>query len=223
MKTLLTLFLFVIAVSGIAQVTPIPVNYDSVRSAVTGAEKESYYPGLLQRFNRFDTTLTLADYRLLYYGYAFNGGYIPYFNDGTVEVGQLMKKRKYDGANEACDKILAKTPIAIATNFYKSLVLMNMGENDSARLYTMRYKNLMNAIVSSGDGLTCETAFKVIYVSDEYTVLREVFEVNPLSRTTKSPCDKFKITKAKNFSSNTIYFDYSANNFYFMLKYPDKK
>jgi hypothetical protein len=220
MKALLTLMLLTIAIAGIAQDKPIPVNYDSVKSAVTDPGKDTYYPKLLQRFNQFDTTLTLEDYRLIYYGHAFDTSYYPYINDGGMEITQLVKKRKYDKALEECDKVLAKTPTAITTNSYKSIVLMNMAVNDSARLYAIRTKKLISAILSSGDGLTCETAFKVIYVSDEYTLMRDVFEVNNLFRTTKPPCDKWKISKSKNYSSNTIYFDYSANTIYFKSKYP---
>jgi hypothetical protein len=223
MKTLLTLSFFIIAVSGIAQDKPVPVNYDSVKLAVTDPEKDTYYPKLLQRFNHFDTTLTLQDYRLLYYGYAFDAGYSPYYNDGTMEIAQFVKKRKYDKALEICDRILAKNPTALATNSYKGFVLMNMAENDSTRRYAIRYKKMLDAILSSGDGLTCETAFKVIYVSDEYTLLRDVFEANPHGRRTNAPCDRFSIGKAKNYTASTIYFDYSADMIYFKQKFPDKK
>jgi len=225
MKTLLTIISLILAVSGIAQEKPIitPVNYDSVQAAVTNAEKDTYYPKLLKRFNQFDTSLTLNDYRLLYYGFAFEAGYAPYYDNGTREIVPLIKDRRYDKALEVCDKILSTNPASISTNSYKSFVLMNMAENDSSRRYAIRVRNLINAILSSGDGLTCETGFKVIYVSDEYTLLRDVFEVEPLFRRTTPPCDKFNIPKSKNYSSKTIYFDYSANDIYFKNKYPGKK
>jgi hypothetical protein len=223
MKTLLTLSFLIIAVSGFAQEKPIPINYDSVEAAIINAEKETYYPKLLQRFNLFDTSLTLNDYRLLYYGFAFDAGYAPYQDNGTSEIMPLVKERKYDKALDVCDKILTTNPVSITTNFYKGFVLMNMAENDSSRRYAARARKLINAIVSSGDGLTCETAFKVIYVSDEYTLLRDIFEAEPQGRRTMPPCDRFNVPKTKNYSSKTIFFDYSANDLYFKKRYPGKK
>jgi hypothetical protein len=225
MKTLLTLSLLIIAISGFAQEkpVPIPINYDSVEAAITNTEKDTYYPRLLQRFNQFDTSLTVNDYRLLYYGFAFNAGYAPYQDNGTSEIMPLVKERKYDKALEVCDKVLSTNPVSITTNSYKSFVLMNMAENDSSRRYAIRVRKLLNAILSSGDGLTCETAFKVIYVSDEYSLLRDVFDAEPQGRRTTPPCDRFNIDKTKTYPSKTIYFDYSANDIYFKRKYPGKK
>src|SRR5689334_1120719 len=113
MKTLLTIIFLTLAVSGIAQEKPasIPVNYDSVKAAVTNAEKDTYYPKLLKRFNQFDTSLTLNDYRLLYYGFAFDGGYAPYQDNGTSEIVPLVKDRRYDKALDVCDKILLTNPV----------------------------------------------------------------------------------------------------------------
>lgn len=223
MKPLLTLILLFVAFSGISQPVFMPVNYDSVQAAVTNANSATHYPKLLQRFNQFDTSLTVNDYRLLYYGFVFEPGYEPYRDNGTSEIMPLVKERKYDKALDVCDKILSINPVSITTNSYKSFVLMNMAENDSSRRYAIRVRKLLNAILSSGDGLTCETAFKVIYVSDEYTLLRDVFEAEPEGRKTVPPCDRFNILKSSNFNSKTIFFDYSANDFYFNRQYPGKK
>lgn len=224
MKALLTLSFLIIALSGIAQVNFVSVNYDSVEAAITNPEKDTHYPKLLLRFNKFDTSLTLDEYRFLYYGFAFNDGYKPYLDNGTSEIMPLVNERKYDKALDVCDKILSTNPVSITTNFYKGFVLMNMAENDSARRYAARARKLINAILSSGNGLTCETAFRIIYVSDEYTLLRDVFDVEPEGRRTVPPCDRFNINKSKNYSGKTIFFDYSANDLYFKrnYKYPRK-
>lgn len=223
MKALLTLAFLIVALSGIAQVNFVTVNYDSVEAATTNPEKDTHYPKLLLRFNKFDTSLTLDDYRFLYYGFAFEDGYAPYQDNGTSEIMPLVNERKYDKALDVCDKILSTNPVSITTNFYKGFVLMNMAENDSSRRYAARARKLINAILSSGNGLTCETAFKVIYVSDEYTLLRDVFDTEPEGRRTLPPCDRFNITKSKNYTGKTIFFDYSANDQYFKRKYPGKK
>ena len=131
MKALLTLSLLIIALAGTAQVNFVSVNYDSVEAATTNPEKDTHYPKLLQRFNKFDTSLTLDEYRFLYYGFAFNDGYAPYQDNGTSEIMPLVNERKYDKALDACDKILSTNPVSITTNIYKVFVLMNIAENDS--------------------------------------------------------------------------------------------
>jgi hypothetical protein len=43
------------------------VNREMVEQLVNDASLATFYPSLLDRFNAFDTTLTLAEYRFLYF------------------------------------------------------------------------------------------------------------------------------------------------------------
>lgn len=211
MKSLITFFFFIIAGSAIAQNNFRPINRDSVKLAVTDAAKDTYYPKLLDRFNHFDTTLTLDDYRLLYYGFVFQDEYHALFNDKEGVISELAGRKKYDKALEECNSVLEKMPVGLKANFYKGLLLNQIAESDSAKGYAIRYKMLLDAVLSSGDGLTCETGFRAISVSDEYNILRTYLsKSNPL-HTTVYPCDKFKISKSDKFNARTIYFDISES------------
>jgi hypothetical protein len=51
------------------------VDRELVKKAVMDKSKPTYYPQLLKRFNAFDTTLSADEYRLIYFGYAFQDAY----------------------------------------------------------------------------------------------------------------------------------------------------
>jgi hypothetical protein len=209
MKSLFTFCCILITGAAIAQNDFRPINRDSVKIAVTDSTKETWYPKLFDRFNHFDTTLTKDDYRLLYYGFVFQDIYSGYAADKEGEIVKLINKRTYDKASDMCDEVLVKMPVGLKANLYKSLVLGEMAVTDSARKYADRYLGLMGAVLSSGNGFTCETAFKTIFVSDEYDVIRSYFQMNSKGQSLQYPCDKLFVTKSKYFDKNAIYFDTS--------------
>src|SRR5262245_43327225 len=102
MKCLLTICFFVLAGATMAQNDFKPINRDSVKLAVTDSTKDTYYPKLMERYNRFDTTLTVDDYRLIYYGFVFQDKYNGYANDKKRDIAELIGKRSYDKASEVC-------------------------------------------------------------------------------------------------------------------------
>jgi hypothetical protein len=138
----------------------------------------------------------------------FQDIYSGYAADKEGEIVKLINKRTYDKASDMCDEVLVKMPVGLKANLYKSLVLGEMAVTDSARKYD-RYLGLMGAVLSSGNGFTCETAFKTIFVSDEYDVIRSYFQMNSKGQSLQYPCDKLFVTKSKYFDKNAIYFDTS--------------
>ncbi|HEY2721844.1 MAG TPA: DUF4919 domain-containing protein, partial [Chitinophagaceae bacterium] len=71
-------------------------------------------------------------------------------------------------------------------------------------------KNLLNAILSSGNGLECKTAFKTIFVADEYEIIYNAFDVVKFSgQSLQEPCDVLHINPTDKFNHDDIYFDTS--------------
>ena len=60
-----------------------PVDIDSVRALVSDPKGAYHYPRLLQRFTELDTTLNDLEYRLIYYGFAFQDDYLKNQPDET--------------------------------------------------------------------------------------------------------------------------------------------
>lgn len=188
-----------------------PIDRKKVEAAVTNDSLDTYYPKLMARMASFDTTLTADDYRLIYYGFVFQSTYSAYANEKGEEINKAFEKENYEKVIKYCDEVLAKNPTALK-KYYNKLVALSKLDRRDAVFYSTRdqYSALITAILSSGDGLTCETAFKVISVSDEYELMYGYFEVEKvLSQALMTPCDLIHISKTPNFPKDKMYFDVS--------------
>ncbi|MBK6263397.1 DUF4919 domain-containing protein, partial [Marivirga sp. S37H4] len=76
--------------------------------------------------------------------------------------------------------------------------------------YQSRFRALRKLIVYSGNGLSTETAFKVIYVSDEYNILYDYFEISKIhDQTLVGFCDKFVVEPSEYYNASEVFFDIS--------------
>ena len=223
MKALLFFCFILFACAAIAQEQPFrPVNRDSVKQAVTDTALSTYYPKLFDRFQHFDTTLTLDDYRLLYYGFVFQDGYSGYPDEKKREIRELVGKKKYDRASELCDVALHDVPVGLTPHLLKAMVLYNMTDNDSSQLFARRYRMLRDAILSTGNGLSCNTAYKTIYVSDEYEILKNL-KLESEGQSLVYPCDALHVSPSEYFEKTLIYFDTSESFIFMQQQLKDKK
>ena len=201
------------------------VNRDSILQQVSDSSKATYYPKLFKRFIAFDTTLTQSEYRLLYYGYVTNEKYSAYTDIKTKEISEALDNKDFASASIISDSALFEAPVNLRANYYKALSLYLL---DSTNLpywkYSQRYTKLLQAILESGDGLTCNTAIKVIYVSDEYEICyRHLLIENVSSQSLNYPCDKLSIKPNDYFNSAEIYFDISESFFQMKKMFGEEK
>lgn len=201
------------------------VDRVAIKKTVTDSGSAGYYPVLLKRYNAFDKTLLLEDYRLLYYGFVFQPAYNALGEISGKEIREAMDKKNYKKASQLCDELLKRNPVSLKGNYIKGVALHNLDKKDSmASRYMVRYKNLMAAIISSGDGLTCPTAFKTIAVSDEYEVIYVNFQVEKFrSQALQYPCDELTISPSALFKHKKIYFDTSETFLGMQKLFDDEK
>ncbi|HUZ61406.1 MAG TPA: DUF4919 domain-containing protein [Hanamia sp.] len=211
MKLTITILLIISTFSVFGQNNFSRVNRDSVKFLISDQSKDTYYPKLMKRFNDFDTTLTLKDYRLLYYGFVFQKEYSSGFYQDQREITLLINEKKFALAIKTCDSILQKVPVSLIANYLKGFAIYMIRNTDSNYLrYRTRYSKLREAILSSGNGLTCSTSFKTIFVSDDYEIMYRYFQIpDYTTQYLVYNCDKFEIKPSKYFQSNAIYFDAS--------------
>jgi len=69
-----------------------------------------------------------------------------------------------------------------------------MGDEDMARKIGIRYRGILAAIFSTGDGRTLKSAFHVISVSHEYNILR-MFDFQMSSQSLIGDCDYLSFVK----------------------------
>jgi len=205
---IITLFVFEISFGQ----DQININFAEIKSKIEDSNSTSYYPKLLERFESFDVTLSLEENALIYYGFSFQKNYLK--NKPSEEQLELLSNnQEYEKLKIECEKILEKNPVSLAANNKMGLALYKLGKPESEwKKYQKRYRDFRKVIVYSGDGLSCDSAFKVIYVSDEYNIIYDYFEISKLDKQSLSGlCDHFTNESSKFYKAKEIYFDASRS------------
>ena len=129
------------------------------------AERDSVYLPLVERFAAGDTTLTLEDMSLLYYGFAYRPGYKGSMDAVASPVTQLMKEGKFRDAWEQGQAYLKDNPVSLTT-LERMLAAGNQLSMSWEELtpYAKRMAKLLHVIRASGDGTSDEAAFTNISI-----------------------------------------------------------
>jgi hypothetical protein len=180
-----------------------PVNMEAVKAATKD------YAKLLNRYNAFDTTLTIDDHRILYYGAVYQPGYSPDPELKQKEINAAITKRDFANVVVLCDEVLKKYPISLTANFAKGLALVSANANDTVYSnYMNRYANLLRTIASSGNGKTAKTGFKTIFIADEYEMIYKYFGIKQhFAQRVEGICDVFDVQPSDKWPDKKIYFD----------------
>lgn len=167
------LLLYILAILGITtngQITP--VDLKEMKSIATSTA----YDQLFQRFMQNDTTLTLTDYRTLYYGQAFRDNYRPYArHDSVRSLNAYLNTVENPDFNKVLNYthlILEEFPFNLEQIFLTGIAYDKLDKKAQARIWLKKYEHLITAIISTGDGRSAKTAFMVTKTSDEYNVIR---------------------------------------------------
>lgn len=152
-------------------------NYAQIKEEINNSKSLQYYPLLLERYLVGDTLLANEDYRLLYYGYMSSEDYIPYPEKSKAFYDVRRKIYKADATiqvfNEALqltEKILDNNPFDISAIAVRAISCLQTGDSAQYLLNKQKYDGIMEAISSSGDGETEQSAFHVIDIEHEYEI-----------------------------------------------------
>ncbi|SHK51213.1 DUF4919 domain-containing protein [Epilithonimonas mollis] len=176
-------------------------NYNEIKKHIEDKKSEFYYPDLLSKLKKNDTLLTKDQYKHLYFGYIFQKEYNPYHRGKSDE--KLSKyyrgefeKNEFPEVINTLKESLEEFPLDLRSlNFLSYLYHLN-GSEDMAKTTSLIFQGLFEAILSSGDGNKCETAFHVISVSHEY-VLLNMFDLKSISQSFNGKCDFLQFEKDK--------------------------
>jgi hypothetical protein len=146
-----------------------------IRKNTTSKKKSTFYPMLLDRYKKNDSTITLDEYKHLYYGAVYQSNFYKGANTRRNEIHRLIEKDNLNRALVYCDSIMTIQPISCQIIKLKIDILNKMGaDKNQIAIYEKKYQMFMNVIGNSGNGLTKNNAFVVIYVADEYEYLRSI-------------------------------------------------
>lgn len=171
MKILLTTTLLLLLLAGNAAAQKIlTIDFDKIKKEVKDKNSSFYYPRLLTRLESGDTSLTKNDFKHLYYGNASSESYNPYYSVPAA-LRDFLKAKNFKDAIPVGLQELEHQPTNLRLNYYLLICYDKIGDVITARKFAARYYGLLDAISTSGDGKTLETAFVVLNVSDEYEFL----------------------------------------------------
>ncbi len=171
-------------------------------------------PNLMQRYKINDTSLTVQDYHLLYYGYALQPGFNP---EKDTELRQQLNNEfndagkgdaDYAAIKEISTKILDILPFDIRTLDPAIYSAEMLKDHSTATKLEFRMGRIIETIFNSGDGLKEETPFYVISLANIPDMARALgFEA---------------VNIVPEQSGNLYYFrvkenDFGINGFYFRI------
>lgn len=184
-KILLIQILSLTTLLSFCQVKPVGFN------EIKGLAKSAAYNDLLNRFKANDTTLTLNNYLVIYYGQAFRDDYKPNARHDSIRAFNMYMNRSIDSIDfrkvlNYTKMILNDFPLNIDQIYFTGIAYKKLGIRDSSKIWFYKYDKLIRSIMTTGDGKSEKTAFIVTKVSDEYSIINAFgFRVTGQSLTNK--------------------------------------
>ena len=171
----------------------VALDMEAIRQAVNDSESPFYYPILMERYLSRDTTITTEEYRYLYFGYTFQEDYDPYRQSSHERaLDSLYACRNHTA--EQCAVMQKYARMVLDDNPFdlrrmSVLVYTSTLTDDAAELafWQGRIHHILDAIHSTGDGLTPETAWHIIEPEHAYDLLNTL-GVMPENYEFRAPC-----------------------------------
>ncbi len=137
-----------------------------------------YFPKLMAKYTRNDTTMTNEEYRNFYLGYMFQEDYDPYRTSPYSGVTDDMRlkathtKEEIDTIRKYAELSLRDNPFDLRQMSFLVHVLKEKRKDMSAKIWEYRLEHLLGAIKSTGTGEDIENAWYVIYPMHEYDMVQ---------------------------------------------------
>ncbi len=200
-------------------------DYAEIKRATSNPKSPHFFRKLMKRYLENDTTLSLQQYRYLYYGFTQQEDFIPYQgeNQPLIDCRRNMLKTTadkalYTQAIEIAQNVLDDNPFHLPAISMMALAHLQLGDTLTYNLWDIKQKGILDAILSSGDGDTPETAFHITNIEHEYEIINRL----GLHIEADSICDEnIEYLKVKENSSGErgFYFNFEACNKVYRKKY----
>lgn len=152
-------------------------DFKQIKENIEKKRSTMYYPELFDRFQKADTTMTLAERYHLYFGYSFTENYKPYFtSENAKEIRRLINtdnltKEQMERVIMLSQDELNGYPFNISILGYRAYFFRALGKEKQALQEEARAGMILDTILSTGDGATKDTCFYVINVGNEYELI----------------------------------------------------
>ncbi|OJV75574.1 MAG: hypothetical protein BGO34_01110 [Bacteroidia bacterium 44-10] len=152
-------------------------NYDQIQANIGNKQSNFYYQKLWDRYLRGDSTLTVDEARHIYYGYVFNKDYSSLSSaKNTKEVYAILNKeepsqKEWEEVISLLNTALQVEPFSCRYLYYQNIAYNALKNDKDAAKNHHKIQCVLNALTSTGDAFTKETAIHVIAVPTEYDYL----------------------------------------------------
>lgn len=153
-------------------------DLEEIRQATLDPQNKMYFPNLMKKFNRNDTTMTAEEFRYLYLGYMFQEDYDPYRESPYTAITDSYRnktshtKEEIDTIRKYAELNLRDNPFDLRQMSFLVHVLKERRKDMSAKIWEYRLEHLLGAIKSTGTGEDQENAWFVIYPAHEYDMVQ---------------------------------------------------
>ncbi len=181
LTSLLTMFLVALSLGAASTKDKKPSwekpDMKEIQKAVNDPSSKYFYPKLLRMFERNDTAMNLKQFRHLYLGYVFQEDYNPYRrSEYSSMVEDLYYRGKHTPAE--CDTIikyaelsLKDDPFDLRQMTFLIYAYREKQKNHLASIWQYKLNHLLEAILSTGNGLKPENAWIVTNPQHEYNLI----------------------------------------------------
>lgn len=186
-------------------------DYEIIKKNIEDKSSNYYYPKLLARMVSNDSLLNNDEYRHLYLGYVFNPKYNAFFRSSVDEKlkkyhqSEKINEKDYDEIIKLANQSISEFPFDLRELQYLAYIFHLKGDEVAAKNVSIRFNKIVDAILSTGDGLKCETGYHVISVSHEYLLLN-LFKIQSDSQSLIGNCDYMAFEKGK-YKIDGMYFN----------------
>ena len=152
-------------------------NYKKIKREIKKKRSDFYYPVLVKKYSR-GLPMTSKEKQYFYYGFAFFNFYEPYkVTKYYDKINQIVASKDFSEGNlnrllHYINLELASHPFNLDLLKLKIFVFKRQRNQQQLQITKGQIQVIKDAILSSGNGKTKETAYAVIFISNEYDVLQ---------------------------------------------------
>jgi len=152
-------------------------DYEYIKMNIENEQSNLFYSNLWKRYQQGDNTMTFIEKQHLYYGYVFHENYSPYKSTHDYkQVNAIFDKefptrKEWENVASLLNTSLEGEPFNIRYLYDQLIAFDKLGNTMEYERNINKIRIILDALSTTGDGLSKETAIHVIYVSSEYDFL----------------------------------------------------
>jgi len=185
-------------------------NFELMDKSVTDKDNKYFYKTLLANFFEDNTSLSIDEYFMLYYGQSVQNDYAPYSkSDMKKMIRDEFSIGKYEETIKIGKELLETDPFLIDAYQYIAYSYLYLNQYDNYEKYMIPYHGFMAGIMATGNGNSVNDAYTIISVADEYSLLYFLGLFSTEQSLIKKKKNYYDVFQAKDYYGNTkeVYFN----------------